>query len=121
MVLGLLGWLIGSPFYAPCLLVLGKPALQILHRVVAQRQIIRCNLSRRIALPALPVAAALGAFRALARPQCGPLVLCQLPRRLPEGRNGPGECRNWLGAGRDAVSGVLAAPVPAAPEARTFT
>jgi len=120
MVLGLLGWLINSPSRAPCLLVLGKPALQILHRVVTQRQIIRRDLSRRKTLPALPVAAALGAFGALARFRRGPLVLCQFPRRLPESRNRPGECRNWLGAGRDAVSGVLAAPVPAAPEARTF-
>jgi hypothetical protein len=117
MVFGLLCWLIDSPSRAPCLLVLGKPALQILHRVVTQRQIIRRDLSRRKSLPALPVAAALGA---LARFRRGPLVLCQFPRRLPEGRNRPGECRNWLGAGRDAVSGVLAAPVPAAPEARTF-
>jgi hypothetical protein len=113
MVFGLLCWLIDSPSCAPCLLVLGKPALQILHRVVTQRQIIRRNLSRRKTLPALPVAAALGAFGALARFRRGPLVPCQFPRRLPEGRNG-------LGAGRDAVSGVLDASVPAAPEARTF-
>ncbi len=129
MLFGLLCWLINSPSRAWALLVLGKPALQIVQRVVAKAQIIRRDFSRRKS-PALPVVAAL---HPLARLRRGRVASCHASRRRPKTCDGCGSFLNPAASGvaptgRSRIapgvapqgaktgSGVLVAPAPVAPD-----